>query len=121
MARAYGCFATGGAELGLQPATLTELKAKAAAPRDGSIDLVLQAPISFSLGFDKPIAAFRFGSGDGAFGVPGAGGGFAFADPDREVGYAYTPNRLGYFIYDDPRDLALRRALEESLRRLPTR
>ena len=121
MAKAYGCFATGGAELGLQPATLAELRAPARAPRDSSIDLVLQTPVSFSLGFDKPIAPFLFGSSDGAFGTPGAGGGFAFADPDRQVGYAYTPNRLGYFIYDDPRDLALRRALDQCLKRLPTR
>ena len=121
MAKAYGCFADGGAELGLQPATLVQLMAPARAPRDGSIDLVLQVPVSFSLGFDKPIPAFRFGSGDGAFGTPGAGGGFAFADPDRQVGYAYTPNQLGYFAYNDPRDLALRRALEQCLRRLPTK
>ncbi len=119
MARAYACFAAGGAELGLRPATLAELKAPARPPRDGSVDLVLQAPVSFSLGFDKPLAAFRFGSSDGAFGTPGAGGGFAFAAPDRGVGYAYTPNRLGYFVYNDPRDLALRRALEQCLRRLP--
>jgi len=78
------------------------------------VDLVLHVPASFSLGFDKPIPAFRFGS-DAAFGTPGAGGGFAFADPDRGMGYAYTPNRLGYFAYDDPRDVALRRALERSL------
>jgi CubicO group peptidase (beta-lactamase class C family) len=82
---------------------------------------VLQAPVSFSLGFDKPIAPFLFGSSDGAFGTPGVGGGFAFADPDRQVGYAYTPNQLGYFIYNDPRDLALQRALERCLSRLPTK
>jgi CubicO group peptidase (beta-lactamase class C family) len=121
MAKAYGCLAAGGAELGLRPATLAELRAKARAPRDGSIDLVAQAPVSFSLGFDKPIAPFQFGSSDGAFGTPGAGGGFAFADPDQQAGYAYTPNQLGYFAYDDPRDLALRRALEQCLRRLPTK
>jgi CubicO group peptidase (beta-lactamase class C family) len=121
MARAYGCFASGGAELGLTPATLAELEAPARPARDGSIDLVLHVPTSFSLGFDKPIPAFRFGSGDGAFGTPGAGGAFAFADPARQVGYAYTPNQLGYFAYDDPRDLALRRALDRCLSRLPDR
>jgi len=119
MAKAYGCFSTCGAELGLRPATLTELQAPGRPPRDGAVDLVLQAPIRFSLGFNKPIAAFRFGSSDAAFGTPGAGGGFAFADPDRGVGYAYTPNRLGYFLHDDPRDVALRRALERCLRSRP--
>jgi CubicO group peptidase (beta-lactamase class C family) len=115
MARAYGCFAAGGAELGLGQATLDALAAPAAAPRDGSVDLILQLPISFSLGFSKPFALFRFGSSDRSFGAPGAGGSFAFADPDRGVGYAYTPNRLGYFLHDDPRNLALLRALERCL------
>ncbi len=115
MAKAYGCFASGCAELGLRPDTLAQLEAPAPAPRDGSIDLVLQVPIRFSLGFDKPIAPFRFGSGDAAFGAPGAGGGLAFADPGRQLGYAYTPNQLSYFVYNDPRDLALRRALDRSL------
>jgi CubicO group peptidase (beta-lactamase class C family) len=119
MAKAYGCFASGGAELGLRPASLAELQAPARAPRDGSVDLVLQVPVSFSLGFDKPLAPFEFGSSNRAFGTPGAGGGFAFADPDRAVGYAYTPNRLGYFVYNDPRDLALQRALDLCLRRMP--
>jgi CubicO group peptidase (beta-lactamase class C family) len=120
MARAYGCFAAGGGELSLRPETLAELRAGGGLPRDGSIDLVLAAPASFSLGFDKPLAPFLFGSdAGGAFGTPGAGGGFAFADPDRALGYAYTPNRLGYFIYNDPRDVALQRALERCLKRQP--
>lgn len=121
MAKAYGAFATGGAELGLRPATLVALEETARLPRDGAIDLVLQVPVSFSLGFDKPIDPFLFGSSHTAFGTPGAGGGFAFADPDRGVGYAYTPNRLGYLVYNDPRDLALQRALARCLTRLQAR
>ncbi len=121
MAKAYGCFATGGTELGLTPATLAQLEAPARAPRDGQVDLVVQVPVSVSLGFDKPLAPFLFGVSDRAFGTPGAGGSFAFADPDRRVGYAYTPNQLGYFIYNDPRDLALQRALNRCLNSLPAR
>jgi hypothetical protein len=81
---------------------------------------VLRAPASSSLGFDKPIDPSRFGSSDPAFGTPSAGGGVALADPDRGVGYAYTPNRLGYLIYDDPRDVSLQGALERCPRSLPT-
>ena len=117
MAKAYSCFAISCPELGLRGETLAALRPPARNARDGTLDLVLQVPVSFSLGFDKPNPAFRFGS-DAAFGTPGAGGSFAYADPERGVGYAYTPNRLGYFAYDDPRDLALRSALERSLRRL---
>jgi hypothetical protein len=32
----------------------------------------------------RPLGWFRFGSSQRAFGHPGAGGSFAFADPERE-------------------------------------
>lgn len=118
MARAYGELAMGGPALGLTARTLAELRAPAVAPSGGTADLVLRAPTHFSLGFTKPGDGFRFGASDSAFGSPGMGGSFGFADPDRLLGYAYTPNRLGYYLRDDPRDRALRRALDRCLRRL---
>jgi CubicO group peptidase (beta-lactamase class C family) len=57
-----------------------------------------------------PPRTYPFG-GPGAFGEPGAGGSFAFADPEAEVGYAYVTNRMGAKQGGDPRDLALREAL----------
>ena len=59
----------------------------------------------------KPIPAFNFGSSGRAFGAPGFGGSFGFADPDTGIGFAYVMNRLGFHIVSDPRELALRRAL----------
>lgn len=111
VARAYGCAATGGTELGLTPATLDALTEPAVTPSGGSRDKVLHVNSSFSLGYCKPVRHFEFGSSARAFGTPGYGGSFGFADPDTGVGFAYVMNRLGFHLWSDPRELALRQAL----------
>jgi CubicO group peptidase (beta-lactamase class C family) len=112
VARAYGEFATGGKALGLTADTLDALSRPAVAPSGGRVDVVLHIESVFSLGYVKPFPRFRFGSSaDLAFGTPGAGGSFGFADPDVGVGFAYAMNRTGFRLYDDPRELALRDAL----------
>ena len=111
IARAYAAFAAGGAELGIGPATMAELCAPPRAPSGGSHDLVLRVESAYALGFVKPSPHLRFGSGMSAFGHPGAGGSFAFADPEREVAFAYAPNRHGWHLVDDPREKPLRDAL----------
>jgi len=62
-------------------------------------------------------SAFRFGSSDKAFGTMGAGGSFGFADPDAQVGFAYAPNKMGFYMWNDPREQALRDALGRCLER----
>ena len=120
VARAYGEFATGGRTLGLSEATLDALSRPAVPPSGGRIDLVLHIESVFSLGYVKPFPRFRFGSGaDLAFGTPGAGGSFGFADPDVGVGFASAMNRTGFRLYDDPRELALRDALYRCLGERP--
>lgn len=87
-------------------------------PARAERDLVMQVPISFSLGFMRPSATFRFGSNEKAFGVPRAGGSFGFADPDAQVDFAYAPNRMGFYPWDDPREKALRDAFYRCLAKL---
>lgn len=109
IAKAYGEFATGGAKPEIDEVTMRALTDAAAPPSEGTYDLVLHDHTVFSLGFLKPWDANPFGS-DQAFGTPGAGGSFGYADPDLGLGFGYAMNRMDYYLYDDPREGALRRA-----------
>ncbi|MGD0804636.1 MAG: serine hydrolase domain-containing protein [Candidatus Bathyarchaeia archaeon] len=114
IAHAYSVFATGGHELGLHQGTLETLKASAIPPLNGFYDECLKKEMEFSLGFLKPSKLYPFGSLS-AFGSPGAGGSFGFADPQTEVGYAYVCNRMGAKQGGDPRELALRDAFHRAI------
>ena len=117
MAHAYGVFAHDGHELGLQRQTLDLLAAPATPPAHGFYDECLKGEVRFSLGFMKPCANLSFG-GPRSFGSPGTGGALGFADPDAAIGYAYVTSRMGLKFSGDPRDIALRDALNDALRRL---
>jgi CubicO group peptidase (beta-lactamase class C family) len=116
IAKAYGVFASGGRELALRPETIDALKAPASPSRHGFFDECLHGPAKFSLGFMKPSSGFPFGHPT-AFGAPGAGGAFGYADPDTGIGYGYVTNRMGTHLHGDPRDVALRAAIPSSPRR----
>jgi CubicO group peptidase (beta-lactamase class C family) len=115
IARAYSAFAEGGAELGLTPETFARLTAPPdfEHPRDEIVGL----PAYYSLGYLRPGPNIAFGSSARAFGTPGAGGSFAFADPDARVGYAYVMNKLDFYLIDDPREKALRDATYRAIAR----
>jgi CubicO group peptidase (beta-lactamase class C family) len=114
IARAYSAFAEGGAELGITPETMDRITAVPDVA--SSKDEVLGVPTWFELGFLRPTPGYSFGSSPHAFGAPGAGGSFAFADPDARLGYAYVMNNMGFYLFDDPREKALRDALYRALR-----
>jgi CubicO group peptidase (beta-lactamase class C family) len=116
IARVYSSMATGGTELGIKAATFEALKKAPVLPSGGPRDLVLHVDAAFSCGFTKPCPMLQFGTSAAAFGTPGAGGSFGFADPDRALGYAYVMNRMDYHIANDPREKALRDATYACLR-----
>lgn len=116
IARGYSCFAEGGAEIGITPETLALVTEPPVVARE--VDQVLGVPSYFSLGFLRPGPEGAFGSSPRSFGAPGAGGSFAFADPDARVRYAYMMNRLDFYLTDDPREKALRDALYRGVERL---
>jgi CubicO group peptidase (beta-lactamase class C family) len=113
MAHAYSVFATGGSEIGLHEETLRQLMAPAVPPVRGFRDECLKVEMHYSLGFMKPNPRAPFAH-PSAFGAPGTGGSFAFADPQAQIGYAYVPNRMGAYL-EDPREIALRTAMYRSI------
>jgi CubicO group peptidase (beta-lactamase class C family) len=116
IAHAYGTFAAGGRELGLRSETLDVLAAPATRPTHGFYDECMKADgMQFSLGFMKSTPMWPFGSAR-SFGSPGAGGSLGFADPEAGVGYAYVTSQMGTALTGDPRDVALRAALDAALR-----
>ena len=115
IARAYAAVAGPKPELGISEETMRELTRFPLPPSRGWFDQVLKVNTAFSLGFARPLGPFRFGTSDRSFGHPGAGGSFAFADPDRHVSFAYVTNRLGLHLNDDPREKSLRDAVYRCL------
>lgn len=115
IARAYGALATGGRALGLADRTLEELRTPAPPPSGGIRDAVLLVDTRFGFGYLKPSPGCAFGSSGAAFGTMGAGGSFGFADPDAGLGFAYAMNRMGFHVWSDPREEALREAVYRCL------
>jgi len=111
IAKAYGVLAAGGGKLGLSAETMRELTAPPVEPLRGQRDAVLKVQVLYSLGFMRRCRAFPYGSSDKVFGAQGAGGSIGFADPDAQIGWAYTPNKMGFCLYGDPREVALREAV----------
>jgi CubicO group peptidase (beta-lactamase class C family) len=116
IARLYSAFAEGGAELGVGPDTMAMLIAPPTSAH--TKDVVMGVPCYFSLGFVRPGPNVEFGSSRHAFGTPGAGGSFAFADPDARLGFAYVMNKMDFHMTDDPREKALRDAVYRAIRKL---
>ncbi|MFX1259705.1 MAG: serine hydrolase domain-containing protein, partial [Promethearchaeota archaeon] len=118
IARLYSIFATGANELNIKQETLEAIIEPAVDPEMGRFDEVLQAETRYSLGFLKPFPEYRFGTNEKAFGTFGAGGSMAYADPETQSGFAYAMTKMGFYIYNDPREHALSEAFFECLKKL---
>ncbi len=92
MARLYGCLARGGELDGarvMSPATIRHATSEAVRGPDPIFGVELR----FSTGFEMDCPpATPMGGGPRAFGYLGAGGSFAFADPDLKLGFGYAHN-----------------------------
>jgi CubicO group peptidase (beta-lactamase class C family) len=81
----------------------------------GAYDAMFKIDTCYHLGFSRPSRDMAFGASSRAFGCPGAGGSFALGDPDEGLGYAYVTNEMGFQLFDDPREKAVRDACYDCL------
>ncbi|MCY9578421.1 serine hydrolase domain-containing protein [Paenibacillus alvei] len=116
MACIYGEFAAGGKQLKLSEAAKQALEAPPKLPSTGAYDHVNRTKLAYSVGLWKPIEGHKFGSSHRAYGHPGAGGSFCYADPDYELGYAYGLNVIGGYMDNNPRENAVRQAVYRCLK-----
>ncbi|MFJ8354018.1 serine hydrolase domain-containing protein [Bacillus paramycoides] len=110
MAKIYSEFASGGPRLGIIQHTLNELSKPPIQTKNGWRDAVQTVDTAFSLGFFKPLTTGSNYGNPSCFGHPGAGGSLCFADPINRVGFSYAMTRVGMQMFDDPREMAIRKA-----------
>ena len=78
------------------------------------MDRVFQLPTAFSAGFMKDsrlTAKKMFGPSRTSFGHPGAGGSYAFADPENRIAFAYVMNQMEQSLLPNEKSLRLVEAI----------
>ncbi|TJZ49709.1 beta-lactamase family protein [Streptomyces piniterrae] len=118
LATVYGALA--GGEL-VGPATLEAMRRPQSLPDEPDLALDALAPagtqVRWGLGYMLNHQG-QAGPNPLAFGHGGAGGSYAFADPENRLSFAYTMNKFGgETTGDDPRNKGLVRAVYEALGR----
>ncbi|MEX0666378.1 MAG: serine hydrolase domain-containing protein [Acidimicrobiia bacterium] len=111
LARVYGALGSGDL---VDP----ELVAEAGRIHVDGLDVVMDLPTRFGLGFEitMPEAEFSFGPGERTFGHNGSGGSLGFLDPDAGVAFGYVMNRMQWTTRrDDERWFPILDALYEAL------
>jgi len=118
IAKVYSVFASGAKELNFNEKTFLEITKEAGVPPAGSFDVVMGLDTYFSCGFIKPGPKFEYGTSYKSFGTPGAGGSFGFADTEKQIGYAYIMTKMGVYLVNDPREVALRETLYKCIEKI---
>jgi CubicO group peptidase (beta-lactamase class C family) len=116
LAGMYAALANGGGGL-LKPDTIARIGRCSAATHD---DATLLQPTRFGLGYMISTDNRQAGGdsallGESAFGHVGMGGSIGFADPDAELSFGYTMNRMGPGILLNERGQSLVDAAYASL------
>lgn len=103
LARLMAALARGGELDGVRILTARTL-AQATREQVQATEIVFARPLRLGTGFLLAAPSYPFGSGPRTFGAVGSGGAVAFADPDADVGFAYTANRMRRATGEDARD-----------------
>jgi CubicO group peptidase (beta-lactamase class C family) len=80
----------------------TRERARRTVTPDGEADACLIMPTTFGMGF-MTFGQFTPYAGPGSYGHPGAGGSVAFAQPERELAFAYAMNKMAMNLAGDSR------------------
>lgn len=96
------------------PVLARGLISEATTPHSEGLDLVLDRPTRFGLGFALHLDDRPVGTTPAAFGHYGYGGSLGFADPDTGIAFAYLINRPGD-RWQNPRTRALLDAVRSCL------
>ncbi|HXD89513.1 MAG TPA: serine hydrolase domain-containing protein [Candidatus Binataceae bacterium] len=115
LAKFYGALACGGEVEGVRVLSPGQIEQGYTEQSNGPDAVMFGLPSRFGLGYRLTQPAAKYGPNPHAFGHTGAGGSLAFADPDAQLGFAYTMNQMGPHILIDPRAVALIDAIYESL------
>ena len=116
LARVFGALACGGEVDGVRMLSQGTIERARAEQASGPDAVLFGLRMRYGLGFSLPPAGSGFGPTSAAvFGSVGAGGSFAFADPQAHVGFAYVMNKMQAGMPPDPRALRLIEALYASL------
>jgi len=118
IAKVYSMIAEGGRELGFKKESFELLKQPAQIPPAGAFDIIMGLDTYFAYGFLKPGPDLLYGNNQSVFGTPGAGGSYGFADPENQIGYAYVMSKMGLYLVNDPREVALREAMYRCIERI---
>ena len=71
------------------------IRAQALTTHSEGMDLIIERPSRFGLGFQLPMESRPIGPNSGSFGHFGYGGSLGFADPETGIAFGYLMNRPG--------------------------